>query len=145
MTITIQYNASESNRLDKDLTTIATMTGTIKTDTSITDPIILVEIDPATVTGANYLTIAEFGRSYFINDIRVVRNSLVEITCHVDVLTSFKAQIRAQTAIIGKSENDWNLYLNDGSFRTYQNPMIQTKLFPSGFSGAELILAVAGS
>lgn len=145
MTITIQYNASESNRLDKDLTTFATLTGTIKTDTSITDPIILVEIDPATVTGANYLTIAEFGRSYFINDIRVVRNSLVEITCHVDVLTSFKSQIRAQTAIIGKSETDWNLYLNDGSFRTYQNPLIQTKTFPSGFSGTELILAVAGN
>ena len=91
------------------------------------------------------MTILTFGRSYFVNNITSVRNGVFEISAHVDVLSSFKTQIRGNAAIIRRQENKWNLYLNDGVFKVYQNPMVLTKEFPNGFSAPEFVLAVAGN
>ena len=143
-TVVIQNNASEKNRVDKDLTTIVALSGTLKDQSSIINPAILITGDMATFKNANYMTISSFGRSYFIDEIVSVRDDLIRISGHVDVLTSFKSQIRANNAIIKRQKNKWNLYLNDGSFKTYQNPIVITKPFPSGFSGSSYVLAVAG-
>lgn len=143
--ITLQRNNSEKNRVTKNVSNILTVSGELKNDTSIIDPVIIIECDISDMTACNYMTIPVFGRSYFVSNIRSIRNGLVEFTCHVDVLSSFAAEIRGNTAIIKKQENSWNLYLNDGSFKVYQNPTVLTKMFPSGFSAQEFVLAVAGS
>lgn len=144
MTILLQYNQTEKNALDKDTIDLVTLTGTLKAETSIIDPVIIIEYDLSQLENCNYMTIHEFGRTYFIRNMRSIRNGLVEITGHVDVLTSFRSQIRDNTAIIRKQEKDWNLYLNDGTFKVYQNPQVLTRAFPSGFSQQEFVLAVAG-
>lgn len=143
--IILQRNNSELNKVTKSVENIMTLSGTLKEETSIIDPIIKIECDLSTVTECNYLSIPEFGRSYFVNNIRSVRNGLVEFSCHVDVLSSFSDGIRSNSAIVKRQENSWNLYLNDGSFKVYQNPMVLTKAFPSGFTTQEFVLAVAGS
>ena len=143
--ITLQINSSEKNKLDKEITDIATVSGVLKEDTSIIDPVIKIECDLSDYVNCNYITIPEFGRKYFVNNIRSVRNGLVEFSCHVDVLSSFADSIRTNKAIIKRQENNWNLYLNDGTFKVYQNPMVLTKAFPSGFTTQEFVLAVAGS
>lgn len=143
--ITLQRNNSERNRVTKDISTLLTVSGELKTETSIIDPVIMIECDLSAVTGCNYMTIPTFGRSYFINNIRSIRTGLVEFSCHVDVLSSFADEIRGNTAITRKQENKWNLYLNDGSLKAYQNPNVITRAFPSGFTRQEFVLAVAGS
>lgn len=120
--IVLQSTTSEKNRMDKTITDIATYSGTLRADTSIVDPVFLVECDLANVVHANYLTVQAFGRSYFINNIRSMRAGLVEFTCHCDVLSSFKTQIRQNHAIMHRSERNWNLYLNDGSLKMTQRP-----------------------
>lgn len=145
MTIILQSNGSENNALDKDITDILELTGTLKAETSVIDPVILIEADLEDVAFCNYLTINEFGRSYFVNNITSVRNGLVQLEAHVDVLSTYADEIRANSAIIHRQENLWNLYLNDGSFRVYQNQDVVTAPFPSGFSTQQFILAVAGS
>lgn len=142
--IMLQLNSSERNRFDKNISNLLTVSGVLKTDTSIIDPVIMIEWDLTDIRMCNYITIPVFDRSYFVNDIKSIRHGLVEFSCHVDVLSSFKTQIRANNAIIRKQENDWNLYLNDGAFKVYQNPMVLTKAFPSGFTVQEFVLAVAG-
>lgn len=142
--ISLQVNNSERESLSKSIDDILTVSGALKEETSIIDPIIMIECDLNAVKNCNYMTIPVFGRSYFVNNIRSIRNGLVEFSCHVDVLSSFEKQIRNNTAIIRKQENDWNLYLNDGSFKVYQNPNVLTKAFPSGFTKQEFVLAVAG-
>ena len=142
--IVLQRNNSEMNRVSKAVDNLFTVSGVLKEDTSIIDPVIKIECDLSAVTGCNYLSIPAFGRSYFINNIRSIRNGLVEFSCHVDVLSSFASEIRGNTAIIKRQENAWNLYLNDGSFKVYQNPNVLTKAFPSGFTAQEFVLAVAG-
>lgn len=143
--IILQTNSSENNRVAKTLTNIATVSGTLKSETSIIDPVILIEGDLSNYVHCNYMTISAFGRSYFVNNIRSIRNNLFEISGHVDVLSSFQTELKTNKAIIKKQENDWNLYLNDGSFKIYQNPIVLTKNFPSGFSTYSFVLAVAGS
>ena len=143
--IVLQQNNSERNRLTKEISDLFTVSGELKTETSIIDPVIMIECDLSDVTRCNYMTIPTFGRSYFVNNIRSIRTGLVEFSCHVDVLSSFADEIRANTAIVRKQENNWNLYLNDGSFKVYQNPNVLTKAFPSGFTTQEFVLAVAGS
>ena len=145
-TITIQTSSSEKNRVDKTLTDIAALTGTLRNDTSIIDPVFRIEGDLSQYLTANYCTVPAFGRSYFINNIQSLRAGLFELDCHVDVLSSFKTQLRTNSAIIHKSERNWNLYLNDGSLKTYQDPIIYTKNFSSGFPETEqYILGIAGS
>ena len=144
--IVMQTNTSENNRLDKAVTDIATLSGTLRADTSIVDPVFLIECNLADYITANYLTVPAFGRSYFITNIRSMRAGLVEFTCHCDVLSSFKTQIRTNNAIIQRSERNWNLYLNDGSLTAYQDPEVHTTEFSGGFTvNHQFILAVAGS
>lgn len=144
-TVALQSNTSPKNQLDKSISGVLSVSGTLKEGTSVIDPVILVQAPLSTLVNANYMTISAFGRSYFITDIRSIRNDLVEISGHVDVLSTYAAGIRGNNAIIYRQENDWNLYLDDGSFQIYQNPSVLTRPFPSGFSTLEFVLAVAGS
>jgi len=132
--ILLQVNHSENNRVDKDITAIQTLTGTLREETSILTPKFLCETT-LFPSNANYMTIESFGRKYFITDIKSVRTGLYEISGRVDVLATYADQIRECKGIIKRSENDWNTYLDDGSFKTYQIPMTLVKHFPTGFSG----------
>lgn len=143
--ITLQVNNSEKERLDKSITDIATISGTLREKTSLIDPVIVIEGDLSNYVNCNYMTIQAFNRSYFINNITSVSNNLFEISAHVDVLTTYKTQIRTNDAIIARQEKKWNLYLNDGVFKTYQNPFIVTKAFPSGFTSQHFVFSVAGN
>lgn len=143
--IVLMTNSSEKNKMDKTLTTITTISGTLKNATSIIDPVIIIEGDLSSFTGCNYMTIDTFGRSYFVNNIRSINNNLFEVSGHVDVLSTYKTEIRRNSAIIRKQQHQWNLYLNDGSLRVYQNPQVVTKTFSTGFTKLEFVLAVAGS
>lgn len=143
--IILQTSKTEMNALDKSLINIVTVTGTLKTGTSITNPIIIVAGDLSNVTGCNYMTISEFGRCYFVTDIVSIKDNLFEVHGKCDVLSSFKTQIRSNRAIIRRQVTAFNAYLNDGSFRVYQNPSVVTKSFPSGFTTQEFVLAVAGN
>lgn len=143
--IILQTNSSEKNYLDKSLKNILTVSGILRDETSIVDPVLMIECNLSDVARCNYLTVSEFKRSYFVNDIVSVNNRMVEFHCHVDVLSSFAGYIRDNTALIKKQENLWNLYLNDGTFKIYQNPFVLTHPFPSGFNTQEFVLAVAGS
>ena len=143
--IVLMRNNSEKNRLTKDTEVIMTVSGVLREKTSIIDPVIKIECGVSSVIGCNYLSIPIFGRKYFVNDIRSIRNNLFEFSCHVDVLSTYADSIRENTGIIKRQEKEWNLYLNDGTFKVYQNPNVLTRAFPSGFTKQEFVLAVAGS
>lgn len=145
MTIIIKRNKSEKIKVDKDLEVLSTLVGTLRDETDVINPVITIQgLDEYLIKEGNYLEIVEFGRSYFVLDTNNVRNGLWEITCHVDVLSSFKDEIRQNTAVVSRQENTYNLYLDDGIFKVYNNPNIVTKSFPSGFTSQRFVLAVAG-
>lgn len=144
MNAILYNNQSELNKVGKTLVQLASSVVVLKDETSITDPVM-------TFTGhlpmvCNYLYLQETQRYYFVTNIKSVRNNVWELSCHVDVLESFKTGIKNQTAIISRQEKLWNLYLNDGQFKQYQNPVIFQKAFPNGFDSYPscYVLAVAG-
>jgi len=145
--IVLQRNNSENIHVTKDVTDLVNLTGNLRTDTSIINPVFLIECDLSEVADCNYITVPSFNRSYFVTNIVSVRNNLVSFTCHVDVLSSFATQIKANRGIVRRAENkeQYNLYINDGSLVSYQDPYILTEPFPNGFTGLGFILAVAGS
>lgn len=145
MTVELQTNNSENNKLKKSVSNIATKTGSLRESTSIVNPKILVQGDLTSLKNCNYMTIPDFGRSYFVTDIVAVGKGVVELTGHCDVLSSFSSQILSNTAVILRQENSFNRYLNDSKFMTYQNNNIKTAVFSGeGFTQAGYILVTAG-
>lgn len=137
-------NHSETNKMGKNTTTHVTVNGTLKDNSSIINPTIMLDYDLTALPHCNYCYIPIWQRYYFINDIVSVRSALCEIYCHVDVLDSFRTEILANEAILHRQENYWNLYINDGLFHAYQNPHIQVKAFNGSFDAPRRIIVIAG-
>lgn len=144
--ITFKRCLSEKNAVNKTFSGSGlALTGVLKDDTSVIDPVITIQYVVNTFSDYNYCEIPVLKRKYFITDIVSTSNSFIEVHCHVDVLSSFKESLLTNTAIIKSQESKYNLYLNDGSFKVYQNPIVITKSFPAGFNTQEFVLAIAGS
>ena len=145
MRIKFYNNLSDKVVVDKNITQIGSdMTGTLRDDCSIVDPVIKVEgIVGSNLTSCNYAYIEEFGRYYYITNI-VCSGKLFEVHMHVDVLMTYKSGIRTNSAVISRQENNYNLYLQDGVFKTYSQPHIQVAQFPNGFKDFNFIFSVAG-
>ena len=142
--IVLQRNSSDTNVISKSITDITTVSGTLKEATSILNPVI--KIEGSIPTTCNYMYISEFGRYYYIVDIRSINNDLFEVTGRVDVLKTYETAIKNCEGIVARQETkgNWNLFLDDGSFKTYQQQMITIKKFPHGFNTQSFVLALAG-
>lgn len=143
MQLILYQNNSPKNKIGKSLTQIEAMSGTLREASNLIDPTITIESD--SITNVNYCFIPEFGRYYFIQDITIIRNDLIQLKLHVDVLESFANQIKAHSAIIGRQQNLYNMYLDDDQFKTYNNVRVQTLRYPGGFTNSlQHILITAG-
>lgn len=140
---------SEPNVVDKKLTTIITVSGNIRGKSSVMNPTITIETESANIVWCNYLYIEEWGRYYFVNEITSIRTKLWALSCHVDVLSTYKTQIRKLSGIIARQENLYNLYLDDDKFLVNAQRMYWTKAFPNrvqaaNSGGSSFILTLAG-
>ena len=145
MTIVLYQNVSENNAINKNITELAILTGTLREQSSIIDPVINISDIDLYVGSMNYAYIPEFNRYYFITNIESVRKGLWRVSFHVDVLFTYREQIKGNRAIIERNEIEYDLKLNDGLFKTQQNPRIAQFPFPSGFNTWNFVLAVAGN
>ena len=151
MQINLFTYSGERHRINKTnfLTNRFAMDGVLKSDTSVINPVIVIEKTNPAKYGYNYLYIPEFGRYYFIDDITQIRNNLWEISAHVDVLFSFMNDISQNKVILEKAENqnDGNLYLNDGSFVTDSRKYNEVIPFTTGLSldGTYILICAGGN
>lgn len=147
MTVILYTNSSPDNAVSKTLAQISSNEFVFKESSSILNPVIrLSGLNVADLKDCNYMYIDDLSRYYYITNIQTVRTNLVEVSGRVDPLMSFKDEILSNTAIISRNEKAWNLFINDGVLKTYQNPQIATSNFTSGFtkSNPSIVLAVAG-
>lgn len=143
MTITLYNNTSPSNYVNKSISVVSSLNGTLRNPTSIIDPVVTIE--RSSPIGFNYARIEEFGRYYFVTGISSELSNLISISLHVDVLMTYKEGIKNMNAIIKRQENKFNLYLDDGIFKAYQNTKHKVIQFPYGFTEYSYILALAGN
>ena len=145
MTVTLYSNKSPSNFFTKDITSVWSGTGTLRESCDILNPAILIDADlSAYLKTVNYMNIDSFGRYYFISAPIVSTQGLYAISGQVDPIMSWRNEILENYAIISRQEKSYNLFLDDGTFKAYSNPIIQRINFPTGFNSTEFILAVAG-
>ena len=139
------YRCSDENeRVDKSPTLLRTVSGKAKDSVSITRPVFIIET--ISVNGLNYLYCTEYGRYYYITDIVTMTGNRIALHCKCDVLMSFRSQIRSCTAIINKQEGEdkSSKYIDDGSYVTQCNEVIQAIEFPNALNGEQTILITAG-
>ena len=122
--VKLYKTSSPKKAFTKSLTSIGTYSCALKDNTSVSDPTITLQTSD-NIFDANYMEIAAFGRKYFIKDKISVGNNRYEIPAHVDVLSSFKSGILANSAVIRRQQNIYNLYLDDPDFQVYNYEVIK--------------------
>lgn len=144
MDIVIGYTADAPNKIDKEFTNQFTVSGTLRKNTSIVNPIIDVEI--ADLSQANYVYIPLFHRYYYITNISVTVNGLWQIVLSVDVLKSFAPYIKNLSVILSDSTvTGANDYLNGDIWINKVKQFTDIINFPNGMlENGEYILITAG-
>ena len=103
MDILLYNNHSEKNELNKNISDEGLFQGTLRQETSVTAPEVLIE-STSFISSYNYAYIPDFDRYYYIIDVSVVRQSLWRVALKCDVLMSFRDSILACPAIINHTE-----------------------------------------
>lgn len=94
--------------------------------------------------GVNYLYVTDLERYYYIND-WIMENGYIRLECEVDVLMSFKDEIKERSVIVKRNEDKFNLYLDDPKYKIQNRTATMTKEFPNGFGTAKhLVMGVVG-
>lgn len=134
MNITLYKSKSSMNTVDKggaNLTPLLTVSGAFKNAQSILTPIVIIDtidslllVDDSgevvlddykrllltsreaskEIIKANYCYIDDLERYYFISDIQVVNNDLIQLYLKEDVLYTYANQIKEHTAYISRNE-----------------------------------------
>jgi len=127
VTITFGTTTSPKNALTKTYTSRVSLTGNLKDDTSVYDPVLLVNANLATLAGCNYMYIATYGRYYYITDIVSKGANLVEVHGHCDVLKTYASGIRACTGYVSRTgsgngmiTDEMKMLTNKPTVTTYQ-------------------------
>lgn len=141
--VTFYNNSSADLIVNKTLAVVgSTLTCYFKEGADIVNPTIKLALD---YVNFNYCYIDALDRWYYVTKARSLKNNLWEIELRCDVLMSFSADIALAKAIVARQENEWNLYLDDGVYKCYQNPHIYTETFSGSFDTQSFVLLVAGS
>ena len=129
MDIAFGVTSSEKRQLDKSVSYAVSVSGTLRNETNVVNPTILVQANISTLAGCNYMSIPAFHRQYFITDVRAITDKLCEVSGHCDVLSTYKDGIRANTAIVGRSatQGNWNLLMNDTQIKLNNKKQIIVK------------------
>lgn len=124
--INLYQNKAATERVDKTgyLTEIATISGVLRNDTSITKMTIALQY--STTPNFNYCYIAMFGRWYYVTDCRSIRDGLWEIDLSVDVLMTYKDSIYECKAFIDRNENIYNKMIVDSEVPLQQGQTVTT-------------------
>lgn len=144
MVIDLSVINDEKNKLDKTINERQRFEGTLRAETSIINPVVLIEAE--NLSGYNYMRIPQFGRFYYITDIVCVRSGLWRVSGHVDVLMSYREAIEDIPIIVSDSETTKaNNYLNGDVWRTLVKTKTDIVNFSNGLNNSgEYILITSG-
>lgn len=111
--INLYQNTSEGNRVDKTnyLTQVGTISGALRSSTSINDLVITYE--SKLIPNFNYVYIPIFNRYYFVDDITSENYSLWTLALSVDPLMTYKEAIINCNGFVDRCESDFNANIID--------------------------------
>lgn len=105
MSIFLYQNESAQNVVNKTLTNALELKGTLRESCDILTPSIMIENKDNTIFNYNYVYIPDFKRYYYINDFKNIINGLYQVNLKVDVLMSFKNDIKNLECVVVRQAN----------------------------------------
>jgi len=145
MQIRLFHNKSPNNKIGKELVSGATFIGSFRDSSKILKPSVMIEATD--VRGYDYAYIPEFDRYYYITEKTSYRTGLWLIDMEVDVLETYKNDIKNLSCIIEATEGyGGNNYLpNSESWVSTVKAKTDIINFSSGLlNNGEYILITAG-
>lgn len=130
MIIKLYKTLSEDNKLDKELTLVREININLLIRSNVTSFTFSLASD---ITGANYMYIPDWGKYFFLKSPTVERNGYISYNAVEDVLMTYKEQIRQESGIILRQENEGNLYITDSTFPVENRNKTFFKKFQNGF------------
>ena len=120
---------------------------TFKEGSDLSNPVVSISADFATLAGYNYATL--FGRYYWITGIKAARSGFCLVYLKVDVLATYKTDIgssslyvlRSSTAADGTIRDDF--YPPKAKATTYHQEQTVTYT-PGNYSSGRIVLSIAG-
>ena len=143
MQVQIYKTSSERHRLSKSLTNQINKTCHILDGTSITDPVIVIGYD-SSILQHTYAYITDFGRYYFITNMEVLPGQEIRLSLHVDVLMTYKDQIKACNARVTRSQSNYDPMISDNLIINKVNTNITQRKIGSGFTRANQYYVLIG-
>lgn len=130
MTLQLYNNTSESTKAVKNLIEIGTAEGTLRAPTDILNPTIRLPWSTGQSIPWNYCYIPEFRRYYFVVSMTAFSMNLIDVTMHVDVLSTYWDFVKELDCVVSRNEykrtNDlvdqeiW--FTADSLYKSYQIP-----------------------
>ena len=144
MNLRLCINNSEKNKINKSLTAGVTLSGTLRNESNVVTPSIVINIDNPTIY--NYAYIEDFKRYYFITDYISLRTGIWQINLKSDVLMSFKDSILASNVLINSTETTGkNNYLSGSNWVSNCKAKTDILTFSQGLlNDGQYILITAG-
>lgn len=146
MEATLYFNKSDNRYVIKDIEAIRTINVEMIEDTSIVDPVLKLSL-PSGYLEANYLWLKDLHRYYYINNVTLSKG-YAYVSCHVDVLMTYAAEIREIKCIVRRQEHydRCNFYQNDDRWKLNAYPCTRVLEFESGFdmTNNNFVMGVVG-
>lgn len=149
--LTLRKCKSEKIHLTKDFVADAdiVLPGDFRNIVDILNPVIQIE-SSSDLSLYNYVEIPLFNRKYFCT-CKALYNDVWEISCHVDVLSTYASAIKSSEAFVQRTnkKGKTNYYMNDGAFYPEQRTVTTYHTFKDGgaitsLSDWQYYLIVAG-
>ena len=131
MKILLYNTLSEENKLDKELTFVREIDINLLIRSNVTNFDFSLASD---ITNVNYMYVESWGKYFFLKSPTVERKGFISYRAEEDVLMTYKDQIRQESGIILRQENEGNLYITDSTFPVENRNKTFFKKFPNGFS-----------
>ena len=144
MQLTLYRTSDPKNKVNKTISSVATVTGEPHENISDTEfTLIFSTAQLSDIKSANYCQVPETGKYYYIQNYEI-ENHTVIVHFTEDVLMSFKTQLLAQTCTISRNENLSNAYLIDNGYQLLGYKNIVAKKFAHSLESDTIILMTVG-
>ena len=149
MNVILYNNKSDKRQLVKNITEIKTLSAFAKGDINIISPTLIIQNFSIDFT---YCYISDFDRYYFVKSITLLTGQRIQIDLSVDVLMTYKEEIKNLTVNVLRYENIEPTFLTDNRIPLFSDTLQKVIEFPKNIFNLEnpsensknFLLTVAG-
>ena len=112
ITLSIGKTNDDNRKVNKNFVIIKTINAELKTSSDIIKPIFILSYTE-NLNECNYLYCESYKRYYYIQNLRFLTGNRIELECYIDVLNTYKNEIKNINCVIERQENFFNSQYND--------------------------------